>query len=103
MQAIPRRKPEINDLQAGMLPLSTTTASKSPTASRRKLVSILARIARLGGAQPRSEPASHQPGDKVTIISNPIDHFQIYYGEYFEKSVKEQIAFLRRHAELTSR
>ena len=34
---------------------------------------------------------------KVKIIKYPVGHFDIYSGEYFEKSINEQIAFLKRH------
>jgi len=35
-------------------------------------------------------------GERVEIIMNPIGHFDIYFSEYFEKSVREQIKFLKR-------
>ena len=36
-------------------------------------------------------------GDKLTIINYPIGHFDIYFGEYFEKSINNQISFLKLH------
>ena len=33
--------------------------------------------------------------EKVKIVFNPIGHFDIYFGEYFEKSIREQIAFIK--------
>ncbi len=36
-------------------------------------------------------------GDNLRIIRNPIDHFEIYTGDYFEKSIREQIAFVREN------
>ena len=34
-------------------------------------------------------------GNKVEIVRYPIGHFDIYYGEYFEKSIANQIAFVK--------
>jgi len=34
---------------------------------------------------------------KVSVVKYPIGHFDIYDGEYFEKSVNDQIAFLQTH------
>ena len=44
-------------------------------------------------------PGSHEKvaenlGKKARIRSYPIDHFDIYHGEWFERAVKEQIEFL---------
>jgi dienelactone hydrolase len=33
-------------------------------------------------------------GEKVTFIKYPVGHFDIYFGEYFEKSIAEQISFI---------
>ncbi len=33
-------------------------------------------------------------GDKVQVVKYDIDHFDIYQGEFFEKAVEKQIAFL---------
>lgn len=33
-------------------------------------------------------------GEKATFINYPIGHFDIYFGDYFEKSIKEQIDFI---------
>jgi fermentation-respiration switch protein FrsA (DUF1100 family) len=41
--------------------------------------------------------AEEQLGDLAEVIHNPIDHFDIYLGKNFEKSVGEQIDFFRRH------
>lgn len=34
-------------------------------------------------------------GDKATVVSFPIGHFDIYEGEHFEKAVSEKLAFIR--------
>jgi len=36
-------------------------------------------------------------GDKLTIASYPIGHFDIYFGENFEKSISNQISFLKEN------
>jgi len=44
-------------------------------------------------------PDSHKKiekmlGSKVTFITYPIGHFDIYFGEYFEKAIADQISFI---------
>lgn len=44
-------------------------------------------------------PKSHHKlvailGDKATVVSYPIGHFDLYFGEYFEDAVQEQIRFV---------
>lgn len=34
-------------------------------------------------------------GARLRIVHNPIDHFDIYLGDHFEKAIAEQIAFFR--------
>ncbi len=36
-------------------------------------------------------------GSLLQVVHNPIDHFDIYQGEHFEKAVTEQIAFFDEH------
>ncbi len=38
-------------------------------------------------------------GEKVKFIKYPIGHFDIYFGEYFEKSIVEQISFITNIAQ----
>ncbi len=47
-------------------------------------------------------PGSHKKIEeildkKVKIVKYPIGHFDIYFGEYFEKSIRDQIIFLKKH------
>ncbi len=47
-------------------------------------------------------PGSHKKIEKildkkVKIVRYPIGHFDIYYGSNFEKSVNNQIAFIKKH------
>ena len=35
-------------------------------------------------------------GDKAEVIKYPVEHFEIYEGENFEKAVKDQISFFKR-------
>jgi pimeloyl-ACP methyl ester carboxylesterase len=37
-------------------------------------------------------------GDKATVVSYPIGHFDIYEGEHFENAVAAKLAFLAQHA-----
>ena len=37
-------------------------------------------------------------GDKAQLVALPIGHFEIYLGEWFERSSQEQLAFFRRSA-----
>ncbi|MCK4541346.1 MAG: lecithin retinol acyltransferase family protein [Spirochaetales bacterium] len=37
------------------------------------------------------------PGDLVEVERYPIDHFAIYVGEDFERSISDQIEFLKKH------
>ena len=34
-------------------------------------------------------------GEKATVVSFPIGHFDIYEGDHFEKAVSEKLAFIR--------
>jgi len=48
-------------------------------------------------------PDSHKKiekilGEKVEFIKYPIGHFDIYFGEYFEKSIVKQISFIKNVA-----
>jgi pimeloyl-ACP methyl ester carboxylesterase len=36
-------------------------------------------------------------GDKATVVSYPIGHFDIYEGEHFENAVAAKLAFLAQH------
>jgi len=36
-------------------------------------------------------------GEYAEVKQYPIEHFEIYLGENFEKSVGDQIAFLKKH------
>ncbi len=47
-------------------------------------------------------PGSHEKiekimGKRVRIVKYPIGHFDIYFGENFNKGVKDQIAFLKKN------
>ncbi len=47
-------------------------------------------------------PGSYKKAEKilhknVKIVRYPIGHFDIYFGEYFEKSIHNQISFLKQH------
>jgi dienelactone hydrolase len=49
-------------------------------------------------------PDSHKKiekilGEKVKFIKYPIGHFDVYYGDYFEKSIVEQISFIKNIAQ----
>ena len=37
-------------------------------------------------------------GNKLKIVKYPIGHFDIYTGEYFEKTINEQILFIKNIA-----
>ena len=39
-------------------------------------------------------------GDKATVVSYPIGHFDIYEGEYLENAVEAKLTFVARHAKL---
>ena len=39
-------------------------------------------------------------GDKATVVSYPIGHFEIYAGEHFEKAVSGKVAFIDQIAQL---
>jgi fermentation-respiration switch protein FrsA (DUF1100 family) len=48
-------------------------------------------------ASPESHKrAAEHLGDKATVISYPIGHFDIYEGEYFEQAVSEMAAFIKK-------
>ena len=36
-------------------------------------------------------------GRNVELRTYPIGHFEIYFGEHFERAVGDQLDFLRRH------
>jgi fermentation-respiration switch protein FrsA (DUF1100 family) len=41
--------------------------------------------------------AAEALGDKAEVKTYPIEHFDIYEGEYFEKAISEMITFLEKH------
>jgi len=41
--------------------------------------------------------AERRLGGLAEVIHHPIDHFDIYFGDHFEKAVGDQIAFFKRH------
>lgn len=43
------------------------------------------------------EKMKRRLGERLEIVHNPIDHFDIYLGEHFEKAIEEQIAFFGEH------
>jgi len=49
-----------------------------------------------------AEKAARIMGDLAEVRRYPIGHFDIYFGEPFERSVGDQVAFLRRHLRLPS-
>lgn len=44
-----------------------------------------------------AEEAEKKLGRYARVVHYPIDHFDIYTGPYFEKSVGEQVAFFKTH------
>jgi hypothetical protein len=36
-------------------------------------------------------------GRDVEVRTYPIGHFEIYFGEWFERAMADQLDFLRRH------
>lgn len=43
-----------------------------------------------------AEEAAERMGDRARLIALPIGHFDIYLGEWFERSSTEQVAFFKR-------
>jgi len=43
------------------------------------------------------EKVSEMLGELGTEIRYPIGHYDIYFGEYFEKSITDEITFLKKH------
>ncbi len=49
-----------------------------------------------------TEKAARIMGGLAEVRRYPIGHFDIYFGEHFERSIRDQLAFLRRHLALPS-
>jgi len=53
------------------------------------------------GLPPRTiAKAEKRLGKFAEVIHYPIDHFDIYLGEHFEKAVNDQLAFFKKHLQL---
>ena len=44
-----------------------------------------------------SEETARRLGENAEVIHYPLGHFDIYFGNNFEKSVNDQLAFFRKH------
>ena len=42
-----------------------------------------------------TEATAHRAGKRATVTHYPIGHFDMYLGEWFERSVTDQVAFLQ--------
>jgi hypothetical protein len=42
-----------------------------------------------------AEATARRAGQRATVKHDPIGHFDIYLGEWFERSVTDQVAFLQ--------
>ena len=43
------------------------------------------------------EDAQKRLGERGQIIRYPIDHFDIYQGDHFDRAVKDQVEFFQKH------
>ena len=44
---------------------------------------------------PTTEAAARRAGERATVKHYPVGHFEIYLGEWFERAVSDQVAFLQ--------
>jgi hypothetical protein len=44
---------------------------------------------------PTTEAAARRAGERAAVRHYPVDHFEIYLGEWFERAVSDQVAFLQ--------
>jgi pimeloyl-ACP methyl ester carboxylesterase len=51
----------------------------------------------IGLPQKMIEKAKNRLGDLAEVIHYPIDHFDIYLGDNFEKAVSDQLEFFKKH------